>query len=234
MLAGILYQRNAKVYIAARSQSKTDAVITELKEKHPASTGELVFLSLQLDDLSAIKATADAFLARESRLDVLWNNAGVMTPPQGSTSAQGHELQIGVNNLGHFLLTNLLRPALEKAAKETASKGSVRVVWVSSSAADFAPKPAIDFENMDYKLRDEGIWQKYGRSKAGNQLHASEFARRTAGTGIISLVSFSLALSLPSVRVCVCMWCLSAPSTALSQLTIPHYQTNRPSTPETS
>lgn len=186
-LVSILYQHNAKVYIAARSEERSKAVIDETKAAHPASRGELIYLSLQLDDLTTIKSTAEAFLARESRLDVLWNNAGVMVPPQGSKTAQGYELQLGVNNLGHFLLTALLRPVLVATAK-TAPKNSVRVVWVSSSGADGSPKGGFDLDNMDYH-RDEGAWTKYFRSKAGNVLHAVEFARRTEGEGIISLVS---------------------------------------------
>lgn len=67
----------------------------------------------------------------------------------------------------------------------------MRVVWVSSSAADGAPKPAIDFENMDYKRRDETQWQKYERSKAGNILHACEAARQSErnGDGVLHVVS---------------------------------------------
>jgi len=160
-----------------------------MRAKHPLSTGSVVFLPLQLDDLSTIRATANAFLSAETRLDVLWNNAGVMVPPQGSVTAQGHELQLGINNLGHFLLTSLLMPVLRRTAQEEATPGSVRVVWVSSSAADAAPHPAVDFENINYSVREEGIWQKYARSKAGCQLHASELARRSAGLGILSLVS---------------------------------------------
>lgn len=190
LLTDILYQHNGKVYLAARSESKTREVIEEIKAAHPSSKGELVFLNLQLDDLTTIKQTASEFLAKEDRLDVLWNNAGVMIPPAGSKSKQGYELQYGVNNIAHFLLTHFLRPALETAAK-TAPKDSVRVVWVSSSAADAAPNPAIDLTNMDYH-REEGVWMKYCRSKAANVVHSAEFARRTEGTGIISLVSASL------------------------------------------
>ena len=176
--------------MAARSETKTAAVMAEIRAKHPLSTGSLVFLPLQLDDLSTIRATANAFLSAETRLDVLWNNAGVMVPPQGSVTAQGHELQLGVNNLGHFLLTSLLLPVIRQTAQGAATTpGSVRVVWVSSSAADAAPHPAVDFENINYAAREEGIWQKYARSKAGCQLHASELARRSAGSGIFSLVS---------------------------------------------
>lgn len=184
-LVTILYQHNAKIYIAARSEAKTKAAMEEIQKLHPNSTGELVYLHLQLDDLTTIKTSAEEFLAKESRLDVLWNNAGVMVPPQGSKSVQGYELQLGTNNLGHFLFTHFLHAVLAKTA-QTAPKNSVRVIWVSSSAADAAPTPAIDFDNMDYH-REESIWPKYSRSKAGNVLHSAEFARRTAGEGIISI-----------------------------------------------
>ncbi|KAF5651364.1 short-chain alcohol dehydrogenases/reductase [Fusarium tjaetaba] len=185
LLVDILYQHNGKVYLAARSQSKTEEVIKEIKSAHPSSTGELHFLHLELDDLSTIKPAADRFLEKESRLDVLWNNAGVMIPPDGSKTKQGYELQYGVNNSAHFLFTLLLRPALENAAA-SAPKNSVRVVWVASSAADAAPNPAVDLTNMDYH-RKEGAWMKYSRSKAASVVHSAEFARRTKGTGIISL-----------------------------------------------
>ncbi|KAL2833906.1 hypothetical protein BDW59DRAFT_168928 [Aspergillus cavernicola] len=99
----------------------------DAKQAHPLSSGELVFLSLKLDDLVTIKASARTLLSRESRLDVLWNNAGVMVPPQGS-----------------------------KSTAKIAPRTSVRVVWASSSAIDHAPKPAINFSNMHYH-REEGI-----------------------------------------------------------------------------
>jgi NAD(P)-dependent dehydrogenase (short-subunit alcohol dehydrogenase family) len=117
-----------------------------------------------------------------------------MVPPQGSKTVQGCELQIGINNLGHFIFTQFLRPVLAATAN-TAPKNSVRVVWVSCSAADGAPRPAIDFSNMDYHL-EEGIWSKYSRRKAGNVLHSAEFARRTAGEGIISVVCSNFAPQL--------------------------------------
>lgn len=185
-LSDILYQHNAKVYIAARSQEKYDIASKAIKEAHPTSTGELIFLKLVLDDLTTIKASGEEFVSKESRLDVLFLNAGVMIPESGSKTAQGYELQLGVNNLGHFLFTHFVTPLLVSTAK-TAPKNSVRVIWVSSSAADFAPKPAIDFDNMDYH-NDESRAYKYSRSKAGNALHAVEFTRRFADSGVLSLV----------------------------------------------
>ncbi|KAJ5280035.1 hypothetical protein N7478_005407 [Penicillium angulare] len=184
-LTKILYGRNATVYVGARSEKKAIDAIAGIKKAHPNSGGRLVFLQLDLSDLTTIKASAQNFLAAESRLDVLWLNAGVMAPPQGSTTSQGYELQLGTNNLGHFLFVKYLHDILRKTAI-TAPNNSVRVIWVSSSGAMLAPKPAINFDNMDYS-KDEGAMKKYFRSKAGNVLHCVEFANRSAGEGILSL-----------------------------------------------
>ncbi|KAJ6088344.1 short-chain dehydrogenase [Penicillium sp. IBT 16267x] len=184
-LAKILYGQNATVYVAARSKQKALDAIQEIKTAHPESTGRLVFLQLDLSDLTTIKSSADEFLAAESRLDVLWLNAGVMMPPQGSKTEQGYELQLGTNNLGHFLFVKYLHGILKKTAA-TAPKGSVRVIWVSSSAILLAPSPPIDFNNMDYR-KDERPLKKYARSKAGNVIHCAEYAKRTAGDGVLSL-----------------------------------------------
>lgn len=186
-LATFLYKHNARVYIATRSKEKADRAITAIRQLYPSSRGELIFLFLDLGDLTTIHKSADEFLNKESRLDVLWLNAGVMVPPQGSKTAQGYELQLGTNNIGHFLFTKLLHPVLFQTA-QTSPADSVRVIWVSSGAVDLAPSPAIDFTNMDYH-RNELAWTKYARSKAGSVLHATEFARRTKEEGIISLVS---------------------------------------------
>ena len=77
-LAQILYSRHAKVYIAARSEEKANAAIASIRSSCPASKGQLEFLPLRLDDLKAVADSARAFLRTESRLDVLFCNAGVM------------------------------------------------------------------------------------------------------------------------------------------------------------
>lgn len=184
-LTQILYSHNAKVYVAARSETKANTAITSIKSAFPSSKGELIYLHLDLDDLTTIKASAEAFLSKEDTLDVLWNNAGVMVPPQGSKTKQGYELQIGTNCVAPFLFTKLLTPVLVKTAK-LKPPGSVRVVWTSSSAAEaFSPTGGVDLKNLDYKT-DKGTWHKYGVSKAGNIYHAKEYARRYGGDGIIS------------------------------------------------
>ncbi|KAL2808465.1 hypothetical protein BJX63DRAFT_409173 [Aspergillus granulosus] len=185
LLSTILYQRNAKVYMAARNTKKIDEAIADLRSKFPNSKGDLVPLLLDLSDLSTIKKSADEFLAKESQLNVLWNNAGVMFPPEGARTVQGYEMQLGTNNVGPFLFTKLLYPVLAQTAA-SAPPNSVRVVWVASDAVAWAPKPAIDFDNMDYR-RDESARQKYGRSKSGTILQAVELQRRAKGDGIVSL-----------------------------------------------
>lgn len=186
-LAQILYAHDAKVYVAARSKEKAGQVMEEIRTNFPSSKGELIYLHLDLEDLSTIKASAEEFLGKENRLDVLWNNAAVMNTPAGSKTKQGYELQLGTNNIGPFLFTRLLTPVLVETAK-TAPKGSVRVVWVSSSAAEvIAPVGGVDMNNLDYK-KDLSGWMKYGVSKGGNILHSNEFAKRHEEDGIISVV----------------------------------------------
>lgn len=191
--AKILYSKNATVWAAARNEEKNLEAIKAIKAAHPSSSGKLEHLHLDLGDLTTIKSSVEKFLANESQLHVLINNAGVMVPPQGSKTTQGYDLQLGTNCVGPFLFTKLLTPVLKKTAK-TAPKNSVRVVWVSSSAAEsLSPKNGLDVENLDYS-KDDGIFMnklggKYGVSKAGNYYHSTELARRHRDDGIISVVS---------------------------------------------
>ncbi|KAL4784156.1 hypothetical protein BJX76DRAFT_348064 [Aspergillus varians] len=185
LLTTFLYQRNAKVYLAARNSKKTNEVIADIQKRFPNSQGQLDSISLNLSDLSTIKKSAEEFLSKESKLHVLWNNAGVMFPPEGAKSTQGYELQLGTNNVGPHLFTKLLYPVLAQTAKES-PPNSVRVVWVASDAVAWAPKPAIDFSNLDYH-KNESARNKYGRSKAGTLLQAVELARRAQADGIVSI-----------------------------------------------
>jgi retinol dehydrogenase 12 len=191
-LAQILYSRNAKVYLAARSSEKVAKVIIQIKSKFPDSQGQLAFLRLNLEDLSTIKSSAEEFLSKEERLDILWNNAGIMAPPQGSVSEQGYELMLGTNALGPFLFTQLLTPILAQTAKPS-PPGSVRVVWVSSSAAELgSPIGGVDMGNLDYKM-DKNTHYKYAVSKAGVILYCKQYAKLYKDNGIISVVSLPLS-----------------------------------------
>ena len=189
-LAQILYRAHGTVYIAGRSPSKCQAAVESIKASTPESRGRLEVLHLDLADLSSIKASAEDFLARESRLDVLWNNAGVMVPPKGSVTAQGYELQLGTNCLGPYLFTKLLTPLLQKTAK-TAPANSVRVAWAGSIVIDVAaPAGGVVFENGKETVKT--LWSQtanYGVSKCGNLFLAKGFASETVDDGIVSVVS---------------------------------------------
>ncbi|KAM5528434.1 putative short-chain dehydrogenase [Fusarium oxysporum f. sp. phaseoli] len=185
-LAAILYSKNARVYIAARNESKALATIKSIRQHHPSSSGDLLFLHLELDDLSQIPQAARKLLSQETRLDVLFNNAGVMHVPPGSVTKQGYELTLGTNNLGHYLFTELITPLLVDTAK-IAPKDSVRVVWLGSFYTYAAPKDGMDFTNLDYKRKDENKYYKYNVSKAGAYYEAADFAYRHKKDGIISV-----------------------------------------------
>ncbi|RMZ69789.1 Oxidoreductase short-chain dehydrogenase [Pyrenophora seminiperda CCB06] len=216
-LTRLLYSHNGTVYLANRSAEKTDAVITWVKEQHPDAKGVLHYLHLHLDDLEGIKASAETFLAKEQRLDVLFNNAGVMTPPKGSKTKQGYELQLGTNCVAPFLFTKLLTPRLLETARAIGEKGRVRVVWVSSSAAHLgAPKNGLDIGNLHYE-KDCMQQTKYAVSKAGNILHAMEFGRRYGLEGLTSVainpgnLRTELSRHMPAWQFRLFGWILHAP-----------------------
>lgn len=217
-MAKILYSKNARVYCAARSEEKAVKAIEDIRAEVTGSRGELIFLKLDLADLSTIRASADQFLAREDKLHVLFNNAGVMYPPDGSKTEQGYELQLGVNNLGPFLFTKLLTPTLVRTARAE-GPSSVRVVWVASVAAEFLAilQGGIDFSNLDCHI-NQGPWVKYGVSKAGNYYQGVEFARRHKEDGIVSVplnpgnLDSELWREVPSIATKFLRWLFLSPS----------------------
>jgi retinol dehydrogenase-12 len=120
----------------------------------------LAFLRLDLADLTTIKASAEEFLSKETKLHVLFNNAGVMCPPQGSKTPQGYELQLGTNNIGTFMFTKLLTPILNATARKELPS-AVRVIWVASSATT---PGGLFMDNLDYH-NDKSAMVKYAISK---------------------------------------------------------------------
>lgn len=187
-LAKILYQKGGKVYIAGRSQERARQAIQQIESSSPTG-GSLHFLAVKLDDLSTIKESADTLIAKERKLDVLWNNAGVSQPPVGSLSHQGFELQFATNCLGPFLFTQLLMPLLEIAAVESQSSitAAGRVVWLSSQIMELsASKGAIAMSDLLDPSKDQT--RNYITSKTVNYLLASELAHREGRSkGIISV-----------------------------------------------
>jgi retinol dehydrogenase-12 len=189
-LARLLYAANATVYMACRTETKARAAMHDIESAVLSSKGHLEFLPLDLGDLRSIKPAVEAFTAKESKLHVLFNNAGIMFPSADNKTAQGYDLELGTNCLGHFLLAHLLTPTLITTAKAEPA-GAVRVVWVSSMAAElYSVRHGIDMGNLSDKgyVKEPSMPEKYGNSKAGNYLHGVEYARRYKQEGIVSVV----------------------------------------------
>jgi retinol dehydrogenase 12 len=182
--ARMVYAKGAKVYMMARSEQKTLSAMEEIKAAAPNSKGELIYQHLDLSDLESIKVTAEQFLRKEQQLHVLINNAGVGYPDKGSVTKQGYELQLGVNCIGSFSLTKYLTPTLVSTAK-VAPRNTVRVVWVSSSAAEGITTKGF-MENLPNMLEKSSVTQ-YFTSKLGNYLHATAYANRYKADGVISV-----------------------------------------------
>ncbi|KAF4448035.1 hypothetical protein F53441_8510 [Fusarium austroafricanum] len=183
-IAKIVYSKNARVYMFARTATKNEKACAEIKAAFPESLGELICIPLDLADLESVKAAAANFLGREDKLHVLFNNAGVGFPEYGSKTKQGYELQLGVNCLGSFAFTQELTPTLVATAKSS-PRGSVRVVWASSTAAFWtSTKKYIERVKA---TSEQSLFQQYAISKLGNYYHATEYAARYRDDGIISV-----------------------------------------------
>lgn len=159
-----LFQQGAKVIVACRSEEKGLNAIDKMNAI--GDGGELVYRQLDLSSLASVLDFATKLKADESRLDLLVNNAGVMIPPASKT-ADGFELQMGVNFVGHFALTGHLYELLE-------STNGSRVVTLSSIAHRNA---SINFENFRLEAEYEP-WREYGQSKLADIILMLEFHKR--------------------------------------------------------
>ncbi|KAF7355644.1 NAD-P-binding protein [Mycena sanguinolenta] len=191
----VLVDHNAKVYLASRSEAKARAAIDDICK----STGktDIHFLQIDLADLVSVRKAAEEYMSKEQELHVLINNGGLLYAPGiGPVTAQGYDVQFGVNTLGHYFLTMLLMPTLLRTAKGEVSGTPcpVRIVAVSSDAHEMtAPKHGIVWESLekgDTALRARKKLtgtRLYGQSKLGMVLISSELARRYGDQGIIAI-----------------------------------------------
>ncbi|MBF9033750.1 SDR family NAD(P)-dependent oxidoreductase [Rhodobacterales bacterium HKCCE2091] len=136
-------------------------------------SGDVRAERLDLADLAATRDFAARFVESRQPLDILVNNAGVMAPPLKRT-ADSHELQLGINHLGHAALTLGLMPALKAA-------GGARVVCVSSIGHR---RSDVIYDDPDYLTRPYDRWEAYGQSKTACALFAIALNARVSGDGV--------------------------------------------------
>jgi NAD(P)-dependent dehydrogenase (short-subunit alcohol dehydrogenase family) len=165
-----LARASARVVMAVRDAGKGERAAESIRGEVADARVELA--SLDLADLSSVRAFAESFSAENEGLDLLVNNAGVMAPPRRVT-ADGFEVQIGTNHLGHFALTGLLLDRL-------LAQPEPRVVTVSSGAHRIGK---IDFDDLQGERRYRR-WARYGQSKLANLLFARELQRRAEAAGL--------------------------------------------------
>ncbi|EDW76307.2 uncharacterized protein Dwil_GK14729 [Drosophila willistoni] len=165
-----LARRGATVYMACRDMEKCEKARAEIVEE---TKNQMIFSRyLDLSSLDSIRKFVEEFKAEEDKLDILINNAGVMRGPRKLTK-EGFEMQIGVNHMGHFLLTNLLLDVIKASAPS-------RIVNVSS-AVHYVGKINTKDLNSEKSYSEGGA---YSQSKLANILFTRELAKRLEGTGV--------------------------------------------------
>lgn len=170
-IARALAHAGAEVIIGDIDATAAEAAVAGICADNPGrriSAGRL-----DLGDLASVRDFANSVLEARPKLDILVNNAGIMAPPLGYTRS-GHELQFGINYLGHFLLATLMLPALAKAA-------AARVVSVSSIGHR---RSDVNFDDIDYRQRAYDRWEAYGQSKTCCSLLAVALTQTQRERGI--------------------------------------------------
>lgn len=172
-----LAKKEAKVIMACRNKQKAEKAKMEIEQKVPGADLEIILLDLS--KLKSVKNFTEQFLGKNDRLDMLINNAGIMIPPYSKTE-DGFESQMGVNYFGHFLLTGLLLPILEKS-------GNSRIVTLSSIAHKSAE---INFDDLNSE-KNFSRMKAYGQSKLACLMFAYELDRKLTASGskVLSLAA---------------------------------------------
>jgi protochlorophyllide reductase len=168
--ARALAAHGAHVVLACRDDERARRTYDELDKDLDDCSLEI--LPLDLADLGSVRQAAAAFLGTHARLDLLVNNAGVMGTPYRQT-ADGFELQMATNHLGHFALTGLLLDRIVTTERS-------RVVTVSSHMHRVGRLRPDDLAGT----APRNTWVEYGTTKLANLLFTAELSRRLAQAGL--------------------------------------------------
>jgi len=163
--ARALAKKSAIIIMACRHLEEAESVgkMIQTESKNP----NIQVMKLDLASLKSVRNFAQEFKARYQKLDVLINNAGVFSMQREETE-EGFELTMGVNHLGHFLLTHELLPLLKKTPE-------ARIINLSSNAHSSAD---LDLDDLHFKRRKYSGFKAYGSSRLATILFTQELAER--------------------------------------------------------
>jgi len=168
-----LAARGYRTLMLCRSAERANAACDEIRTTVPDANLQVIHADLGLQ--SSIRHAAAEIMDTTHRLDVLVNNAGIQTRTMERT-AEDHDVMLATNQLGPFLLTELLRPLLTASAP-------ARVVTVASNAHRFAK--TVDIDHLDTPTSYGFLgFRRYGETKMMNILWTAELARRLDGSGV--------------------------------------------------
>lgn len=168
-IASRLAAAGAEVVLPVRNQRKGEAALTKIRSVSPEA--EVSLRELDLSSLASVAALGKTLLAEDRPIQLLINNAGVMTPPDRQVTADGFELQFGTNYLGHFALVAHLMPLLRA--------GGARVTSQISVAAN---RNRINWDDLNWERSYNGM-RAYSQSKIAFGLFGLELARRSRAHG---------------------------------------------------
>ncbi|KAH7329622.1 hypothetical protein B0I35DRAFT_507861 [Stachybotrys elegans] len=211
--------RNARVYIASRSEERVAKAIQEM-EQSVGQKLDLHFLKIDLQDLKSVTDAAARFMQQESRLDILINNAGIMMSPF-SLTVDGFESQWQINALAPQIFSMALFPILMQTASDANSRDRVRIINVVSDLAFRGPKTIqLDDVNMSNAKGMMELMQRYSHSKQAGIRLAAEMNNRYGDFGISAyslhpgIVRSNLQSSDPTIGAYNSLFCATSPMAA--------------------
>ncbi len=169
-----LSKTGARLFLTARDLTKAKSVLTEIWDDH-----KMELIEMDQTSFESVRSAGQKILAKTDIVNILINNAGVMAVPDLQLTKDGYEIQFETNHLSHFLLFQLLKPALIRGSTPEFQS---RVVMVSAGAHRISPIGASD----DYNFQKSPYhpWMAYARSKTANVYMANEIERRYGALGL--------------------------------------------------
>lgn len=162
-----------QLILLGRSESKVNPVMDEIATIDSSILTK--FVQIELDSQESVRDAAKIINSTVTHVDYLLNVAGIMATDTYQTSKEGIELQLAVNHIGHFLLTNLIAAKLDRGS---------RIISVSSVGHYVGPVRFDDYNFKNGKVYDK--WQAYGQAKSANVLFAVSLAEKLRSRGIVA------------------------------------------------